>query len=470
MIRWRKRIRRLSYLLTDLICLLMSLILTLHILQNLLQRHMTLSSLEMTGLVMLLIMINFTVFLVSSLYEVLMQERSVFTLKVTVRLFIANGLSFLISSASLFLMKVDLSRLFLIMFTGLFFLMSFVAKLVLKRLQRIDPNGTSHSRNILVIGQSEKGVQYIEQIRNHCYLDLNIIGYVHIKRPHAYPDVQHLGGIDELESILKNYVVDEIAVTRPLSYDDRLQTTLNRCQEMGITISMLLDTHNYVYTKAQVAMVGNIPVLKFHTVSLNENQITLKRVLDVLGGMFGMFIFVVAYIFIGPLIKMESPGPVIFKQKRVGKNGRIFEIWKFRSMGVNAEAQKLTLLGSNEMSGFMFKMTHDPRVTKIGKFIRKTSIDELPQFWNVLKGDMSLVGTRPPTVDEVEKYEAHHHRRISITPGITGNWQISGRSDVENFEDVVRLDTDYISNWTIWQDIRILFKTVYVVFEGKGSK
>ncbi len=160
---------------------------------------------------------------------------------------------------------------------------------------------------------------------------------------------------------------------------------------------------------------------------------------------------------------METPGPVIFKQNRVGKNGRIFEVWKFRSMGVNAEAEKAALMANNEMSGHMFKMSNDPRVTRIGAFIRKTSIDELPQFYNVLRGDMSLVGTRPPTVNEVKEYELHHHKRISITPGITGNWQVSGRSDIEDFEEVVKLDEEYIRDWTIWKDFWILFKTVLVV-------
>ncbi len=470
MIRWRKRIRRLSYLLTDFVCLLISVIITLNIMQDIFHRFIGVSILEMTGMIMLLILINFSVFLGASVYEVMMQESSIITFKVLFRVVIAFAFSFLISTAFLFMMKVDLSRLFIVIFTGLFFFLSFITKFILIRIQRSDLNGTSHSRNILVIGQSDKGRRYIEQIRLHGYLDLNIIGYVHIKKPHVYEDLLHLGGIDELESILKNFVVDEIAVARPLSYDERLQITLNRCQGMGITVTMLLETHNCDSTKAQVAMVGNIPVLKFHTVSLNESQITAKRILDVVGALIGIVVFVFAYLIIGPLIKIETPGPVIFKQVRVGKNGRIFEIWKFRSMGINAEVQKIELLASNEMTGYMFKMSNDPRITRIGKFIRKTSLDELPQFWNVLKGDMSLVGTRPPTVDEVAQYENHHHRRISITPGITGNWQISGRSDIGDFEDVVCLDTEYISNWTIYHDIKILIKTLYIVFKGKGSR
>ena len=157
-------------------------------------------------------------------------------------------------------------------------------------------------------------------------------------------------------------------------------------------------------------------------------------------------------------LKLESPGPLFFKQKRVGRNGRYFYIHKLRSMYVDAEARKKELMAQNEMNGLMFKMEDDPRVTKVGKFIRRTSIDELPQFFDVLRGDMSLVG------------ESHHKRRLSMKPGITGLWQVSGRSDIEDFEEVVKLDVAYIDNWSLWGDVKILFKTIYVVFAGKGAK
>ena len=170
-------------------------------------------------------------------------------------------------------------------------------------------------------------------------------------------------------------------------------------------------------------------------------------------------------------VKASSPGPVLFTQKRVGKGKTFFKIYKFRSMYMDAEERKKDLLDQNEMQGLMFKMENDPRIIRgVGKFIRDTSIDELPQFWNVLKGDMSLVGTRPPTVEEYEKYELHHLKRISIKPGITGMWQTSGRSDITDFEEVVRLDTQYITNWSISLDIKLLFKTILVVLKKEGSR
>ena len=184
----------------------------------------------------------------------------------------------------------------------------------------------------------------------------------------------------------------------------------------------------------------------------------------------GLCVTAVATIFVAPMILIESPGPLFFKQTRIGKNGRRFTMYKFRSMYADAEERKKELMAQNEMQGNMFKMTNDPRVTKIGRFIRKTSIDELPQFWNVLRGDMSLVGTRPPTEDEYMQYEGWHKRRISFRPGITGFWQISGRSNIKEFDEVVRLDLEYIDNWSIGLDIKIILKTVVAVFSGIGAR
>ncbi|CBL35513.1 Sugar transferases involved in lipopolysaccharide synthesis [butyrate-producing bacterium SM4/1] len=192
--------------------------------------------------------------------------------------------------------------------------------------------------------------------------------------------------------------------------------------------------------------------------------------MDILGAAVGICLTVLIGLFVVPAIKLESPGPAVFKQTRIGKNGRKFSIYKFRSMYMDAEERKKELMKQNEMDGLMFKMKDDPRITKVGKFIRKTSIDELPQFFNVLRGDMSLVGTRPPTVDEFERYEEHHKRRLSLRPGITGMWQVSGRSDIQNFEDVVRLDLEYIDNWSVWLDIKILFQTVLVVLLHRGAE
>ena len=202
----------------------------------------------------------------------------------------------------------------------------------------------------------------------------------------------------------------------------------------------------------------------------NARQLFVKRLMDIAGGIVGLALTAIAFVIFAPIIKIQSPGPVFFKQVRIGKNGRRFNFYKFRSMYVDAEERKAELMKDNEMSGNMFKMENDPRIIPIGHFMRKYSIDELPQFWNVLKGDMSLVGTRPPTEDEFLNYEYHHKARLGIKPGLTGMWQVSGRSDITDFEDVVALDTQYISNWSLGLDIMLLFKTIGVVLTGKGSK
>ena len=192
--------------------------------------------------------------------------------------------------------------------------------------------------------------------------------------------------------------------------------------------------------------------------------------LDICGGLVGVVMMGIIFLFVAPIIKKQSPGPVFFSQWRIGRNGRKFKIYKFRSMYMDAEERKKELMEHNQMEGFMFKMDNDPRIFPFGHFLRDSSLDEFPQFWNVLKGDMSLVGTRPPTVDEYEQYELHHRRRVSIKPGLTGLWQVSGRSDITDFEEVVRLDTEYISNWRLSSDLKILLKTVGVVLARKGSK
>ncbi|MBO6214490.1 MAG: sugar transferase, partial [Lachnospiraceae bacterium] len=201
-----------------------------------------------------------------------------------------------------------------------------------------------------------------------------------------------------------------------------------------------------------------------------NRQMFLKRTLDIVGGVVGLVIAAVAFVIFGPIIKLQSPGPVFYKSVRIGRNGRRFVFYKFRTMYDGADKDLKALMDQNEMQGNMFKLENDPRIIPIGHFMRKYSIDELPQFWNVLKGDMSLVGTRPPTEDEFEKYEYHHKARLGMRPGLTGMWQISGRSDITDFEEVVALDTRYIAEWTLGLDIQIIWATIWVVLSGKGSK
>lgn len=194
---------------------------------------------------------------------------------------------------------------------------------------------------------------------------------------------------------------------------------------------------------------------------------SLKRLMDVIGALVGLAITVVLFCPIAIAIKQDNPGAILYSQFRCGLNGRIFRIWKFRSMVSDAEALKKSV--KNEASGHIFKSKNDPRVTRVGGFLRKTSLDELPQFWNVLKGDMSLVGTRPPTPDEVKSYSDHHFVRLRVKPGITGEWQVHGRSSVKDFDDIVSMDLRYQNKWSVLYDLKLIFKTVLVVLTKQGA-
>lgn len=283
---------------------------------------------------------------------------------------------------------------------------------------------------------------------------------------------------NDIFNFMQNRWVDEVFIHVSKQYDVP-EGFFDGCLEMGITTHLNLSSVEELGHNLAVEKIGGHVVLTNTIRVASTKQIFVKRVMDIFGSFIGLILCSFFVVIIGPIIFIQSPGPIFFSQERVGKNGKRFRIYKFRSMYMDAEARKQSLMEKNKMQGLMFKMDNDPRIigsgpdgTKhgIGWFIRKTSIDEFPQFWNVMKGDMSLVGTRPPTVDEWKQYEAHHRARLAVKPGITGLWQISGRSDITDFEEVVALDLQYMKNWSIGSDIEILFKTVSAVLQMKGSE
>jgi lipopolysaccharide/colanic/teichoic acid biosynthesis glycosyltransferase len=270
------------------------------------------------------------------------------------------------------------------------------------------------------------------------------------------------------------------AVYIKLPHDVRMpESLLNKCATMGVTTyqCLVMESERSVVQSID-RIAGNIVMVESMNI-VPPGRLFAKRILDIVGGLVGVVFTLLLMIFVAPAIFFTDPGPILFSQNRVGKNGRIFRIYKFRSMYRDAEKRKKELMEKNTMQGLMFKMDDDPRILGsgpdgkkhgIGWFIRKTSIDEFPQFWNVLKGDMSLVGTRPPTVDEWEQYKLHHRARLAMKPGITGLWQTSGRSQITDFEDVIKLDLQYINSWSIAGDLRLILKTVGEVFKSKGAK
>ena len=253
---------------------------------------------------------------------------------------------------------------------------------------------------------------------------------------------------------------------------ERMEHVIDMVGEMGIDSMVTLDSFAMETFDSKMEDFGTLEVVRFAPRIFSDIELFFKRVIDIIGALIGCVFTILIGIFIAPAILIEDGGPVIFKQKRVGKNGKYFYMYKFRSMYNDAEERRKKLMkaGENEMDGAMFKMKDDPRITKVGKFIRKTSLDEFPQFFNVLKGDMSLVGTRPPMLDEYQQYSRHHKRRLSLKPGITGLWQTSGRSEITDFEEVVRLDCYYIDHWSVLFDIKILLMTIVAVITGKGSE
>lgn len=281
---------------------------------------------------------------------------------------------------------------------------------------------------------------------------------------------EYIGNIEDLENLIREYNLDQIYILQKRETDlDYIQRYIDLCIEMGVTCRVIVDFYKRRRANSYVSSVGTYPVITYHTISLNTGASMIKRFVDIVGALAGIILTSPIMLVAAIAIKIDSPGPVLFKQVRVGQNGRHFKIYKFRSMYIDAEERKAELMEQNEMDGLMFKMKNDPRITKVGKFIRKCSIDELPQFFNVLGGSMSLVGTRPPTVDEVAQYERGQWRRISIKPGITGMWQVNGRSNVQNFDDVVAMDVEYIDNWSLFLDIKIIFKTVAVLLGHDGA-
>ncbi len=278
------------------------------------------------------------------------------------------------------------------------------------------------------------------------------------------------GKMDCMDYIVHSDVDEVLFVWQRIEENEEAKELINEIQMMGIQVDVNIGLFNIVkHGMKTLDRVGDYSVVAFTRNVISTKGTIAKRLMDIAGSLVGMMFFGIASIFVVPAIKLESPGPAIFSQIRVGKNGRYFRLYKFRSMYVDAEERKKDLQARNEVKGLMFKIEDDPRITKVGHFLRRTSLDELPQFWNILKGDMSLVGTRPPTVDEYEQYEARHKARLSMTPGLTGFWQISGRSDIHDFEEVVRLDMQYIDHWSIGLDIKILIKTVLVVLTRRGS-
>ena len=323
---------------------------------------------------------------------------------------------------------------------------------------------------LIVITEDRYATECVHEFQRDRYKEFEVAGIIIVDKDRIGEEIYGVPVVADADTCLEYVranVVDEVFIngnTRESS-----EALANELLELGVTVHFSLVHESQLMPNKMVERCGRYMVLTSSMKIASTRQLFVKRAIDIVGSLIGLLFTGIAFIIFAPIIKIQSPGPIFYSQIRIGKNGRRFKFYKFRTMVVGADAMKKDLMEQNEMEGLMFKMENDPRIFGIGRFMRKYSIDELPQFWNVLKGEMSLVGTRPPTEEEFEQYELHHKARLGIKPGLTGMWQVSGRSDIKNFEEIVALDTQYISNWSLSVDIRILFRTVLVVLTGKGS-
>ena len=340
-------------------------------------------------------------------------------------------------------------------------------------------------RSLLIVTTAKEAENAIASIREDMFARVHLAGLAILDEDRTGQEiagVQVVANADTAPMYVCQNWIDEVLIAPPEEgpYPAELMKKLG---ETGVTTHLNLAKVSHTPGKKQlVEKMGSYTVLTTAMNCASTSQLMLKRLMDILGGLVGCLLTGIIFIFVAPAIYISSPGPIFFSQTRVGRNGRTFKMYKFRSMYMDAEARKAELMKDNKLGdGKMFKLDFDPRVignkilpdgtkkTGVGDFIRRTSLDEFPQFFNVLKGDMSVVGTRPPLPSETSLYELRHRARLAIKPGVTGMWQVSGRSDITDFEEVVRLDKEYIENWNLGLDIKILLKTIQVVFEKDGS-
>lgn len=371
----------------------------------------------------------------------------------------------------------EYSRITLIMTGILYAVITYAGRIFWKKYLLTRGEGGRGKRSLLILTSMDMVEEVVENIRCNNYECFRIVGVTLLDADWTgkiIHGVKIVANKDTVAEYVCREWVDEVFVNLPKSMP--LPQALIDCFiDMGVTIHLKLIQMGQLNGQIQhVERLGTYTVLTSSMNMASWRQLFFKRTMDIAGGIVGCILTSILFLFVAPWVFIQSPGPIFFSQIRIGRNGKKFKLYKFRSMYMDAEERKKELLSHNRVqNGMMFKIENDPRiiggVNGIGNFIRKYSIDEFPQFWNVLKGDMSLVGTRPPTLDEWEKYDLHHRARLSIKPGITGMWQVSGRSEITDFEEVVRLDREYIMKWSIGLDIKTLLKTVRIVLMKQGA-
>jgi exopolysaccharide biosynthesis polyprenyl glycosylphosphotransferase len=363
----------------------------------------------------------------------------------------------------------ELSRLFFGLYYVIAFLLLAGNRLGLRLLAHAARRRGFNTRALAVVGTSDMAKAVIEAIAAHPEWGYVFAGYVLENGDGAPPGARVLGRLDDLGQILEREVLDEVVIGARQARLERIEAAVRLCEEQGVGVKVLLDLFPNGSSHVAVEELEGMPVLSFTTAPTDIGALSAKRVFDLVVSV--LFLVLLAPLFLGIAIaiKLDSPGPVFFRQRRVGLNGRQFWMWKFRSMCDGAEAMRPELASLNEMGGPTFKVSQDPRITRVGRWLRRTSLDEFPQFWNVVKGDMSVVGPRPPIPSEVKEYQRWQRRRLSVRPGLTCTWQVSGRNELD-FDRWMELDLHYIDHWSLWHDVSIVLRTIPAVLLGRGAR
>ena len=347
------------------------------------------------------------------------------------------------------------------------------ALVILGRLLLIEPAwGRSERlprRNVLIVGSGSEARDFARKVLERPEWRLRIVGNVVVDdRAEAEPEMHVLGSMADLRQLVEQHVVDDVVFAVPVAALGRCEQAIWWCEEVGVTVHLVTEFVRTLFARTYSSDLDGTPMLTVAPTPRDPLLLGIKRLLDVAVSGSALAMLSPLLLLTAVLVKLTSPGPVLFVQRRVGLNGRVFDLYKFRSMTDGAEGKLAELAADNEVSGPVFKMRRDPRITTVGRWLRRFSLDELPQLWNVLRGDMSLVGPRPPIPDEVRRYERWQRRRLSMKPGLTCLWQVGGRSQV-GFEEWMRLDLAYIDNWSLGLDIKILLRTVPAVLLARGA-
>jgi exopolysaccharide biosynthesis polyprenyl glycosylphosphotransferase len=364
--------------------------------------------------------------------------------------------------------QTELSRLLVGLYFAVAFALTIGARLAW-RVAAAATRGGDAARRFAIVGTGGMAREVVETVDAHPEWGLRFAGFIRIDGNATGSRGPFLGTVAQLGRILEEEIIDVVVFAVPRERLGEVERAVHVCEEQGVEVRISLDILRFGPGRMTVADMDGVPMLAFTRTPQDALALGVKRAFDIVMSAAVIVLLAPVFLAIAAAVRLDSPGPIFFRQRRVGQNGRLFDMLKFRSMYQDAEARLEALRAQNEMSGPVFKMANDPRVTRVGRFLRKTSLDEFPQFWNVLRGEMSIVGPRPPIPAEVRQYKRWQRRRLSMKPGITCIWQISGRNNID-FDRWMELDLQYIDEWSLWGDIQICFKTIPAVLSARGAR